>query len=640
MCLYQQKIKVFLFFSLMFPFSLLSQDFGFLLFQANRPLPVNEKENNILLADRVTEGERQLEGNHSAYPTLSLGQEEQLRAALIKAIDRIAISLVDSGVILQNNFLSKEEIDLLLRYKAKDFASILLKKKIERNDGQKEESQALAEKRVLADEAKEQKEKDEKENSSASEGESLSQAEVIEEKSIVKEEENQAELLAVELSAEEQEQALVLLKRKENQELAAFVDRAGFWGIVKSIQLEMRDSLNQFSQAVVRIALEIHSFDERKEVYLKKELEIVLSGFKLSFDEAFNEAISFLPKQLMREFSGYLVEKGEASVVEILDSNEVVLSLGRQDGVFVGKTFSLLMKNTKKGGALQPAVKGQLKVYKVEENYCYCELLFLNPGEVVLVGDRVEADPFIGLETQVIVGFMGSLLEVSDYKNDGFHLFEGQSQAPSHASFFSENLGYIGIREVVNYGMNLIRPFFGLDFFVDGKKGTGTASSNPEKLWLLGSVEKEGFLYRKDFMGMVRPYVGFNLNWQLNRVTISPEMALGFIFGKRLDFNGESGSPYGVSSGTDYAPIAGSGFHYFTFTSLLNAEVRLDRQFSLLLHAGYDGWLGNMFELKGRIKPELKGATAEDATAITGEDFLKFFDWQFFRIGVGFSVKY
>lgn len=636
----------------LFPTSLFCENYGFLLIQANKvpPSEVVKKENPAGFLEKSTEKAKKTESDekenwqtmnserHFIYSDLSVEQASFLFDALEKAMDRLSVSLIGSGELFQNQNFTKEEIDLLIRYREATVASYLylLSPSIAR------EAQAEKSESDFVPEDETDKEASE-EHSSLEEGEASLAAEAANETlqtEILSEEEKEAKRIAFFnqlMEPEEQLAVSTLLAKAENQEFSSRFNQTSVISVVESVGLEKRDSLNQFHQIILRIDLTLHSFEIKTEEPMEKKLQIVLSGFKESEEEAFLQAVSFLPKQLMREISGYLVEKGESAVIEILDSNEMVVSLGSKEGIFIGKTFSLL---TKKKGHSSLAVKGQLKAYKVEEDYCYCELLFLKSGEEILVGDRVEADPFIGLETQVVVGFMGSMLSSSDFKNDGLRLFEGQSQAPNHCGFFSENFGYIGVREVLNYGMNLIRPFVGFDFFLDGLKGSGNTTWNPEKVWLLGSIENEGFLYRRDFMGIIRPYVGFNLNWQLNRVTISPEMAIGFILGKRLDFSGESSSSYGVASKTDYAPIAGSAFQYFTFTSLLNIEVRLDRRFSVLFNAGYDGWLGNMFELKGKIKPERAGATPEDSVNVTGNDFLKYFDWQFFRIGVGFTVRY
>lgn len=408
--------------------------------------------------------------------------------------------------------------------------------------------------------------------------------------------------------------------------------------VLEDILFVKKVSVTGSIQIIIYINLALYNLWDMENLKEAAPIEIIASGFNEDQSKAVSGAIEVIPKQLIRELSQYVIASGELAIVELIKKNEVVVSCGYNQDIFVGQKLVVTAPVLNRDKSVAMGTKGILVVYKVEEDYAYCRAAYIKRGEALQIGDRIKIEKQVGLLTDVYISFLGGMNKEADYDSSSLRMSSGVSQLPDNASYFSEMVGLIGIRETVLHGCYLVRPFFGIDLFIDGVSGSGTSNFNPEKLFYLGNLEGEGFLYRKDMLGLLRPYVGFNINWHLNRVTLSPELAFGFIFNKRVDFDGDPSSVIGSSSGTDYNPIPGSGFNYFTVSSALNISVVLTSRFNFICNIGYEKWLGNLVELKGKISPVGQGKG--DAQYIDTGDFIKFFDWQYLKFGVGFSVSY
>ncbi len=440
--------------------------------------------------------------------------------------------------------------------------------------------------------------------------------------------ETSVENMAGSIEAFETEKLLLSNGNSVSAENFAKVTR--FWTL-RDIKISKKESLNKFIYTAINLEFEI--FEQRKDSLFNEAIIITVAGFDADAQKSFQNALSEIPKQLLSQLVGQEDEISGTGVVEILNASEIIVNLGKNDDVLKGSTFTLIKYVDGSDNDKLVKVFGQVIVYHVLEEYSYCQILYAD--DEILVGDAVRFDKRIGLTTQVRSGFLGAMNLQSDLDTSGLGISTGHVQAG--AGFFGEMLGFVGVRQIVDYGTSLVRPFFGLDFFIDGAVGTEVGGISPDKLYAVGNIEGEGFAYRRSFLGLMRPYLGFQLEWNLNRVTLAPNLAAGFIFNAPFAFvdGGQVGSL--PPSGSEYESVAASVMNYFTLETGLDVEVRIDQRFSFLFNVGYQAWVGNSINLKGVIDTNL----AEGAVSLVeNEDFLKFYDWQFLTIGMGFSVSY
>lgn len=427
-----------------------------------------------------------------------------------------------------------------------------------------------------------------------------------------------------------------LLMDSQFEGIGEFIDDLGFYFVVKDLILKRKVSMKKYHYAEIRFVLDVYQFSG--ESIAPTSLNIAVAGFQVSAQKAFDQALDAVKNQMLTELSAYQVVTGRLAVVEILDKDEVVINSGSSSSVYKGATFSVVKYHESLLGIREEVVVGQLIVYKVTESHCFCEVLYLLDD--IFVGDKVIRDKRIGLSTSVEMSFMASVATQTDDlgASDFINGTEEESHFDQHEDFigaFSEFIGMIGLRETVDYGSELIKPFFGFDIFLDGNKaglyeltmGGVDMDYSAVELYYLGVIVGNSFKKYRSFSGLLRPYVGASMNWNLNRVTLSPQLALGMIFNKRLEL--EDGNEHTTM------PIPGSGLNYFTVTAGVDIKVRLNPQFTFDVKLGYDYWLGKKIDLADAVVEQdpLRGD-------ILADDFVKFFDQQFVKVGVGFTVGY
>lgn len=428
-----------------------------------------------------------------------------------------------------------------------------------------------------------------------------------------------------------EESGEVPLLEKDDSVSLSFFSKTNCFLILNEVDISFESSLNSLFYVEVRFSL-MQILLGNGEI-TEELIEFTVAGFDQDLEISFLNAVSHIKEQLIANIL-LLTERnrGKRSVLDIIDRDEIVVRYGKADGVVKGSTFSLVRYVDDKEGNRKAKTFGQAIAYKVDEEVTYCRILFLD--DPVFVGDLVQLDSRIGLTTVIRTGFLGSLNKVTDFSGGSGSMTSGAIQ--SNLSTFSEYLAFVGIREIIDYGTSWIRPFFGLDFFLDGKKGSGDQSHSSEQLFALGQIEGVGFSYRESFTGLIRPYIGFQMELNLNRVTLAPQLAVGAIFNAPFSFSSVQGEAYTPPSGNSYESIPGSVFNYFTVEAGLDVEVRINSRFSFIFNAGYQSWIGNLIALK----PLLSKKEGVDASLLHQEDFLKFFDWQFLTLGMGFSVSY
>ena len=609
-------------------FGLSAQEVGLLFIPSDIKTTITEPtKNSSVDAEAEENSQREVSSEVSQDSVANEDLTQRIVATLRDGVMRNGASLVESGIIITNQQFSKKEVEQLVALRVAqvyydlahdnsiNFDSDLPNPKSDKNFKKKivdfrsrfslEEEEDIKIRWGVAD------------SESSDETKTLS--------------------IDTFLPAKEVKESFTLLERGENNFKHQFIHSTLFY-VLDDILFVKKRSVNGSIQIILSLVLKLYNFWDLENLKQANQIEITVSGFNANEEEALNQGLASIPSQLIHALSSYVVSSGELAIVELINKGEVVVSCGLNQDIYVGEKLVVVAPIMGRSKKIEMGTKGLLVVYKVEDDYAYCRRLYVKRGEQLQIGDRIKIEKQVGLSTQLYASYLGALNKEADYDSSVLRMSSGVSQLPNNASYFSEMVGLLGIRETVLYGCYVVRPFFGLDLFIDGVAGSGSTQFNPEKLFYLGSLEGEGFLYRKDMLGLLRPYLGFSINWHLNRVILSPELAFGFIFNKRIDFTGDSGSAEGSRSGSDYNPIPGTGFNYFTVSSALTVAVVLNSRVNFICNLGFEKWIGNLVELKGKISSGEK--SKDDVPFIEASDFIKFFDWQYIKFGVGFSVSY